>query len=377
MSATDLRAAQPLATRCWVIKIGSALITNDGLAVDTQRLAQWAEQMVALRAQGTQVVLVSSGAVAAGMVELGWTSRPAELPLLQAAAAVGQNRLMSYYHASFAPHAVNTAQMLLTHADLADRQRYLNARSTLRALLKHDVLPIINENDSVVTDEIRFGDNDTLAALVANLVEADALVILTDQEGLYDADPRHNPSAQLIPSAQADDPRLAEVATEGGALGRGGMVTKVRAAQLAARSGARTVIASGRSEQVLTQLREGAAVGTHLFPNAPPLLARKQWLAGQLHMKGWVCIDAGAAKAIREQGKSLLPVGVTEVGGQFHRGELIECRDSNQQVIARGLTNYSSQDIAQIKGCSSALIAERLGYISEPELIHRDNLVAF
>jgi len=376
MSATDLRATQPLPTRCWVIKIGSALITNDGIAVDDQRLAQWTEQIVALRQQGTQVVLVSSGAVAAGMVELGWSTRPAELPLLQAAAAVGQNRLMSYYQACFAPHQVHTAQILLTHADLADRQRYLNARATLQALLKFNVVPIINENDTVVTDEIRFGDNDTLAALVANLVEADALVILTDQAGLYDADPRHNPQAQLIPSAQADDPRLAEVATEGGALGRGGMITKVRAAQLAARSGARTVIASGRSDQVLTQLHQGAAIGTHLFPNAPPLLARKQWLAGQLHVKGWVCLDAGAAKAIREQGKSLLPVGVTEVGGQFQRGELIECRDRDHQVLARGLTNYSSQDIAQIKGCSSALIAERLGFISEPELIHRDNLVA-
>lgn len=377
MSAIDWRLDQPLAQNCWVVKIGSALITNDGLGVDDTRMADWVQQLVALRAQGVQVVLVSSGAVAAGMVELGWQQRPDSLSLLQAAAAVGQNRLMSHYQSHFAPHQVQTAQILLTHADLADRQRYLNARSTLRALLKLGVIPIINENDSVVTDEIRFGDNDTLAALVANLVEADALIILTDQAGLYDADPRQQPSAQLIPWAQADDPRLAEVATEGGALGRGGMITKVKAAQLAARSGARTVIASGREAQVLIRLKSGVATGTHLFPSAPPLVARKQWLAGQLRAKGTVWLDEGAVLALCEQGKSLLAVGVTAVSGNFSRGEVIECRDQNQKLIARGLSNYSGQEVTQIQGKPSADMANILGYLSEPELIHRDNLVIF
>lgn len=377
MSAIDWRLDQPLAQNCWVVKIGSALITNDGLGVDDTRMADWVQQLVALRAQGVQIVLVSSGAVAAGMVELGWQQRPDSLSLLQAAAAVGQNRLMSHYQSHFAPHQVQTAQILLTHADLADRQRYLNARSTLRALLKLGVIPIINENDSVVTDEIRFGDNDTLAALVANLVEADALIILTDQAGLYDADPRQQPSAQLIPWAQADDPRLAEVATEGGALGRGGMITKVKAAQLAARSGARTVIASGREAQVLIRLKSGVAIGTHLFPSAPPLVARKQWLAGQLRAKGTVWLDEGAVLALCEQGKSLLAVGVTAVSGNFSRGEVIECRDQNQKLIARGLSNYSGQEVTQIQGKPSADMANILGYLSEPELIHRDNLVIF
>lgn len=377
MSATDWRLDKPLAQQCWVIKIGSALITNDGLGVDHARLADWVRQLVALQQQGIAVVLVSSGAVAAGMVELGWRQRPDTLSLLQAAAAVGQNQLMSHYRTHFAPHQVHSAQILLTHADLADRQRYLNARSTLRALLKLGVVPIINENDSVVTDEIRFGDNDTLAALVANLVEADALIILTDQTGLYDADPRHHPDAQLIPWAQVDDPRLSEVATEGGALGRGGMITKVKAAQLAARSGARTVIVGGRADDVLLQLQAGAAIGTHLFPYAAPLLARKQWLAGQLRAKGTVWLDQGAVQALCDQGKSLLAVGVTELSGNFSRGEVIECRDAAQRLIARGLSNYSAAEVQQIKGRSSSDILSILGYISEPELIHRDNLVIF
>lgn len=377
MSVIDWRLDKPLAQNCWVVKIGSALITNDGLGVDHERLADWVQQWVVLRSLGIDLVLVSSGAVAVGMVELGWQQRPESLSLLQAAAAVGQNRLMSHYQTHFAPHQIQTAQILLTHADLADRQRYLNARSTLRELLKLGVIPIINENDSVVTDEIRFGDNDTLAALVANLVEADALILLTDQAGLFDADPRQNPEAQLIPWARTDDPKLAEVATDGGALGRGGMITKVKAAQLAARSGARTVIASGREADVMLRLQLGSAVGTHLFPYAPPLLARKQWLAGQLRAKGTVWLDQGAVLALCKQGKSLLAVGVTKVTGDFLRGEVIECRDQDQNLIARGLCNYSVLQVHQIQGRSSAEIANVLGYMSEPELIHRDNLVLF
>lgn len=362
----------------WVIKIGSALLTNDGKGIDQARIRDWVNQMAALRAEGVDVVLVSSGAVAAGMNELGWTQRPHELELLQAAAAVGQGRLLEHYQASFKPHGQTIAQILLTNADLSDRQRYLNARTTLRTLLSLGVLPIINENDTVVTDEIRFGDNDTLGALVANLVEADALVILTDQQGLYDSDPRANVNAQMIQQARANEPRLLQVASgSGGSLGRGGMVTKVRAARLAARSGALTIIAGGREQDVLTRLRAGELVGSHLQPDAAPLAARKQWLAGQLQSRGWVRLDAGAIKAIQSQGKSLLPIGVTATDGRYKRGEVVDCMDADGQIIAKGLSNYSVEETRRILRKPTTDIEAILGYISEPELIHRDNLVTY
>lgn len=359
----------------WVIKIGSALLTNDGQGIDHERIADWVRQIATLREQGVEVVLVSSGAVAAGMTELGWTSRPHELELLQAAAAVGQSRLVEHYQSCFKSHGRQTAQILLTNADLSDRQRYLNARSTLRTLLGLGVIPIINENDTVVTDEIRFGDNDTLGALVANLVEADALVILTDQRGIYDQDPRVNQDAELIQLSRANDPSLLEVATGGGKLGRGGMITKVRAARLAARSGALTVIAGGRDHDILTRLRQGELVGSWLSPDAEPLAARKQWLAGQLQSKGWVRLDAGAQRAIVEQGKSLLAVGVTATDGHFRRGDLVDCVDANGKLIAKGLCNYSVEETRRILRKPTSDIETILGYISEPELIHRDNLV--
>lgn len=361
--------------RRWVIKIGSALLTNDGAGIDQQRIADWVAQIAVLRAQGVEVVLVSSGAVAAGMTELGWQRRPHELELLQAAAAVGQSRLVEHYQSCFKQHGRQTAQILLTNADLSDRQRYLNARSTLRTLLGLGVIPIINENDTVVTDEIRFGDNDTLGALVANLVEADALVILTDQQGIYDSDPRTNPDATLIALTRANEPRLLEVASGGGKLGRGGMITKVRAARLAARSGALTIIAGGRSDAVLTRLRKGEAVGSWLYPDAEPLAARKQWLAGQLQSKGWIRLDTGALNAIARQGKSLLPVGVTATDGHYRRGDVVDCLDINGHVIAKGLSNYSVEETRRILRKPTAEIEPTLGYISEPELIHRDNLV--
>ncbi|TGG94980.1 glutamate 5-kinase [Natronospirillum operosum] len=376
MHPTDGAVPHELSTsRRWVVKIGSSLLTNNGAGIDHDRISDWAAQIARLRADGLEVVLVSSGAVAAGMTELGWQERPHELELLQAAAAVGQSRLVGHYQGCFQAHDIRSAQILLTNSDLADRQRYLNARSTLRALLGLGVLPIINENDTVVTDEIRFGDNDTLGALVANLVEADALVILTDQQGIFDADPRHNPEATVISEARANDPYLLTVASGGGALGRGGMVTKVRAARLAARSGALTLIAGGREEQVLTRLRQDERLGSRLLPDAEPLAARKQWLAGQLQSKGWIRVDPGAVRAIREQGKSLLPVGVTATDGEFRRGDVVDCLDQDGQLVARGLCNYSVEETRRILRRPSAEIESILGYISEPELVHRDNLV--
>lgn len=359
----------------WVVKIGSALLTNDGKGLDVARIEQWVEQICQLKKQGIEVVLVSSGAVAAGMNRLGWPERPATMELLQAAAAVGQTKLVQTYEQLFQRANLHSAQILLTHEDLSDRKRYLNARNTIRALLSLPVIPIVNENDTVVTDEIRFGDNDTLGALVANLVEADALILLTDQDGLYDADPRNNPNAQLIARANATDPKLAAVAGDGGKLGRGGMATKVRAAQLAARSGAVTVIAGGRIEQVLTRLRAGEQVGTHLVPDMEPIIARKQWLAGHLQMKGEIIVDAGAKRALKTKGTSLLAVGVIAVSGSFQRGECVVIRDEQGQELARGLANYNAIEASKIIGQSSEKIESILGFINEPELIHRDNLV--
>jgi len=363
-------------TRRWVVKIGSAMVTRGGQGVDLQAIDRWAAQVHALRAAGKEVVIVTSGAVAEGMLRLGWSTRPTALHELQAAAAVGQMGLAQAYESVFQRHAMRTAQILLTHDDLSHRVRYLNARSTLRTLLAHDVIPVVNENDTVATEEIRFGDNDTLAALVANLVEADVLVILTDQQGLYTADPRKDSSARLLSEVRASDPSLAGMASsEGGALGRGGMATKVRAAQRAARSGAATLIAAGSELDVLTRLARGEDVGTVFLADQEPLLARKQWLASQLHVAGRLHIDAGAARVLREQGRSLLPVGVRRVDGQFQRGDLVACVGEDGAEVARGLVNYGADDARKIQGQPSHALPALLGYEDEPEMIHRDNLV--
>ncbi|GEK48084.1 glutamate 5-kinase [Bisbaumannia pacifica] len=358
-----------------VVKIGSALLTNDGRGLDEAAIGGWVDQIAELHRRGIEVVLVSSGAVAAGMVRLGWQARPSAVHELQAAAAVGQNGLTECYEGHFGRHKLLTAQILLTHDDLSNRKRYLNARSALRTLVDLRVVPVINENDTVVTDEIRFGDNDTLGALVANLLEADALVILTDQEGLFDADPRHDPEAKLIQEGRADDPRLAGMAGDGGALGRGGMITKVRAAQLAARSGAVTAIASGRQPEVLTRLVDGERLGTLLRPEQAPMAARKRWLAGQLQVRGHLTLDAGAVKVLRSRGSSLLPVGVKAISGTFVRGDMVVCVDEAGKRVAKGLVNYGADEARQLLGQPSHQIEAILGYMEAPELIHRDNLV--
>jgi glutamate 5-kinase len=360
----------------FVVKVGSTLVTNRGAGLDTSAIARWAGQVAKLRQSGRELVLVSSGAIAEGMQRLGWTRRPSAMHELQAAAAVGQMGLAQAYESCFRQHGLHTAQVLLTHADLTDRQRYLNARSTLLTLLGLGIIPVINENDTVVTDEIRFGDNDTLAALVTNLVEADCLIILTDQEGLYTDDPRHNPQATLIRSAKAGEPRLEELAGgTGSTIAKGGMLTKVLAAKRAARSGAQTVIASGNEADVLVRLAAGEAVGTLLTAQTTPLAARKQWLADHLQVAGRLGLDAGAAKALRSGGKSLLPVGVKSVEGEFERGSVVACLSPEGAEIARGLVNYNAQESRRIAGRASNEIEAILGYIDEPELIHRDNLV--
>jgi glutamate 5-kinase len=359
-----------------VVKVGSSLVTNDGRGLDAAAIARWAAQVAALRKLGRRVVLVSSGAIAEGMQRLGWSRRPRAMHELQAAAAVGQMGLVQCYESCFRSHGLHTAQVLLTHADMADRQRYLNARSTLRTLLELGVIPVINENDTVVTDEIRLGDNDTLGALVTNLIEADVLVILTDQAGLYDADPRKNDAARLVDKADALDPRLEAMAGgTGSALAKGGMLTKVRAARRAARSGAHTVIASGREPEVLVRLANGEPIGTLLTAGTVPLAARKQWLADHLTVSGLVRLDAGAVKALSRDGKSLLPVGVVEVAGDFVRGEVVGVVDAGGRELARGLINYSAEESRRIMGRPSGDIEAILGYVDEPELIHRDNLV--
>jgi len=363
------------AAKRWVIKIGSALLTNDGRGLDHRAIAGWVAQIAELRKQGAEVVLVSSGSVAEGMKRLGWTSRPSALHELQAAAAVGQMGLVQAYEQEFQRHGLHTAQILLTHEDHSNRTRYLNAQSSLRTLVGLGVVPVVNENDTVATEEIRFGDNDTLGALVANLVEADLLVILTDQQGMYDKDPRHHPDAQLLTEVSAEDGSLMAMAGGGGALGRGGMQTKVRAARLAARSGAATIIAAGREPEVLLKIRDGQSVGTLLLPAEAPMAARKQWLAGHLQSRGRLTLDAGAVRVLTQQGRSLLPVGVAAVMGDFLRGELVACVDEAGREVARGLVNYSADEARKIAGLSSDGIAGVLGYVDEPELIHRDNLV--
>ena len=360
----------------WVIKIGSSLLTDEGRGLDVAAIDSWVDQMVALRRDGLELLLVSSGAVAEGITRLGWSERPHALHELQAAAAVGQMGLIQAYESRFQTYGLHTAQVLLTHDDLANRQRYLNARSTLRTLLGLNVIPVVNENDTVTTEEIRFGDNDTLAALVANLIEAELLVFLTDQQGLFSSDPRTNPDAELIQEAQAGAAQLESMASgSGGVLGRGGMLTKVRAAARAARSGTLTVITSGREENILKRIAADNFRGTRLYSASEPLAARKQWLAGQLQVRGSLTLDAGAMKVLQGAGSSLLPVGVTRVEGEFERGDLVVCFGPGGEEVARGLVNYSAAESRRIIGHASKRIESILGYVDEPELIHRDNLV--
>lgn len=362
--------------RRWVVKIGSALITADGKGLDREALRLWVDQIADMIDAGDEVVIVSSGAVAEGMNRMGWSRRPVTLHQLQAAAAIGQMGLVQAWESCFQRRGLHTAQVLLTHDDLTDRRRYLNARSTLRALVSLGVVPVINENDAVANEELRFGDNDTLAALVANLVEADRLVLLTDQAGLYQADPRAYPEAELVSHAQAGDPTLDAMAGGGGGLlGQGGMQTKLRAARLAARSGAATAIAHGRQADVLRRLHAGDPVGTLLTSTQPPEAARKRWLAGQLQAKGQLELDPGAVRVLREAGRSLLAVGVRGVRGNFRRGELVACVDSEGREVARGLVNYSADEARRIQGQPSSAIESLLGYVDDEELIHRDNLV--
>ncbi|WP_317622195.1 MULTISPECIES: glutamate 5-kinase [unclassified Pseudohongiella] len=370
-----MQQSESMVSRRWVVKIGSSLITNNGTGLDRKAIGEWVAQLVGLQKQGIEVVLVSSGAVAEGVARLGLKSRPKEVHLQQAAAAVGQMGLIQTYETSFQQYGVHTAQVLLTHDDLAHRRRYLNARSTLTGLVEMGVVPVINENDTVATAELCFGDNDSLGALVSNLLGADTLVILTDQKGLYEADPRTQPDAPLVTEAMADDRRLLAMAGGSGSLGRGGMATKITAARLAARSGARTIIASGREDDVLLRLAAGESIGTLLLPKKQPMAARKQWLAGQLKVKGQLTVDAGAEKVLRESGRSLLPVGVVAVLGHFDRGEVVACVNETGQEIARGLVNYNSREAEQLARQPSRMIETLLGYAGDPEMIHRDNMV--
>ncbi|MBW7861640.1 MAG: glutamate 5-kinase [Rhodocyclaceae bacterium] len=358
-----------------VIKVGSALVTRNGTGLDKNAMEDWARQIARLREAGKHVVLVSSGSIAAGMQRLGWNKRPHEMHRLQAAAAVGQMGLVEAYEEAFSRHGIQTAQILLTHEDLADRKRYLNARSTLLTLLELGVVPIINENDTVVTDEIKFGDNDTLGALVANLIEAEALMILTDQKGLYTADPRSNPDAVLVSEGRAGDPAYEAMAGGAGSgISKGGMITKIRAARRAARSGAHTLIASGHEPDMLVRLAAGEPLGTLLLAPSTRLAARKQWLADHLQLAGSLIIDDGAATALRN-GRSLLPVGVIGVEGEFGRGAAVACRTQGGEEVARGLVNYGSSECRRIARKPSSAIEAALGYLDEPEVIHRDNMI--
>ncbi|WP_037586611.1 glutamate 5-kinase [Stenoxybacter acetivorans] len=359
-----------------VIKVGSSLVTNGGNGVDMAMLQQWAKQIAVLKQRGIFVVFVSSGAIAEGVKRLGWQKRPKALNELQAAAAVGQMGLAQAYEAVFSPLGIQTAQILLTHEDLRHRTRYLNARTTVRTLLEKGVLPVINENDTVTIDEIKLGDNDTLGALVTNLIEADALIILTDQNGLYDSDPRRNPQAQLIHRIAANHPDLEDMAGgAGSSIGTGGMLTKVRAAKRAAVSGAATWVASGKAENILLRLLAGETAGTLFTPDATRLNARKQWLVGQIQLSGSLNIDAGAAQALIKRNSSLLPIGCTAVTGRFERGALVAVLDDHGTEIARGLINYNSREVEKLLRQPSSQIERLLGYVAEEELIHRDNMV--
>jgi glutamate 5-kinase len=358
----------------WVVKIGTSLLTDSQVGLNQAAIDSWVHQIAELKQQGVDIVLVSSGSIGEGMRRLGWGKRPGEVHKLQTAAAVGQMGLIQSYEAAFDKHRILTAQILLTHADLANRQRYLNARSTLRELLNLGVVPIVNENDAVVNEEIRFGDNDTLAALATNLVEAECLVLLTDQAGLYSEDPRNSDAAELIQYGQADDPSLLNLAGSAGYQGSGGMVTKIRAAQKASGSGATTIIASGEEENILLRLRSGESLGTILSPGSGRIAARKQWLAGQLRGNGKLVLDNGAVSVLKESGRSLLPIGVTAVEGDFTRGEIVTCVDGEGSEIARGLVNYNADEVGKIIGIPSSQIESILGYCGESELIHRDNI---
>jgi glutamate 5-kinase len=359
-----------------VVKIGSSLITDGGRGLDRHMIADWAKQMSALHAQGVDIVLVSSGSIAEGISRLNLKARPTNISELQATAAVGQMGLVQAYEVCFQEHGLHSAQILLTHADLSNRKRYLNARSTLRTLLAYGAVPVVNENDSVSNEEIRFGDNDTLGALVANLVEADLLIILTDQQGLFDSHPGENSDASLVTRAEVNDPKLMTYAGPSGShLGSGGMQTKVSAAQLAARSGTHTVIASGKAEDVILRLARGEAIGSFLEAGAGHLAARKQWLAGHMRCSGNLHLDNGAVSVLQNKNASLLPVGVSKVDGVFNRGEVVACLDANGDEIARGLVNYASDECKQIIGQPSAKIPEILGYEDDPELINRENLI--
>ena len=369
-----LRVALSSARR-WVVKVGSALLTDDGRGLDATMIERLARQVALMRAAGCEVVLVSSGSIAAGVAQLGWAGRPAALHDLQAAAAVGQSILLRHYEQAFQAHGLATAQVLLGHDDVAARDRYLNARGTLKTLLRLNVLPIVNENDTVATEEICFGDNDSLAALVANLIDADALLLLTDQEGLFDADPRVQPQACLLTEADVHDPRLNAMAGDGGVLGRGGMLTKLRAARLAARSGTQTVIASGRHPDVVQTVSRGEPVGTWLRTERQPQTARRQWIASLLQLNGRVLLDDGAVRVIREAGRSLLPVGVYAVQGDFRRGDVVACCDAAGSEVARGMINYSAAEARLIAGRNSCDVPSLLGYAGDQEIIHRDNLM--
>jgi len=370
-TSTVLRDARRI-----VVKVGSSLVTNEGRGLDEQAIGEWCRQLSALVSDGREVIMVSSGAIAEGMKRLGWSTRPHELHELQAAAAVGQMGLAQMYETKLRENGLGSAQVLLTHADLADRERYLNARSTLLTLLSHGVLPVINENDTVVNDEIKFGDNDTLGALVANLVEADALIILTDQKGLYTADPRRDPAATFVHEARAGDAKLEEMAGgAGSSIGKGGMITKILAAKRAAGSGASTVIAWGREPDALVRLTQGEAIGTLLVAPTHKQQARKQWMADHLQLRGSVTIDDGAVRKLRADGTSLLPIGMTGVDGDFSRGEVIAIVDSQGQEVARGLANYAAAEARLLCRKPSSAVEQLLGYIAEPEMVHRDNLV--
>jgi glutamate 5-kinase len=370
-TSTVLRDARRI-----VVKVGSSLVTDEGRGLDEQAIGEWCRQLSALVRDGREVIMVSSGAIAEGMKRLGWTTRPQELHELQAAAAVGQMGLAHMYETKLRENGLGSAQVLLTHADLADRERYLNARSTLLTLLTHGVLPVINENDTVVNDEIKFGDNDTLGALVANLVEADALIILTDQKGLYTADPRRDPSATFVHEARAGDAKLEDMAGgAGSSIGKGGMITKILAAKRAAGSGASTVIAWGREPDALVRLTQGEAIGTLLVAQTQKQQARKQWMADHLQLRGSVTIDDGAVSKLKGDGSSLLPIGMTGVVGDFSRGEVIAILDSQGQEVARGLANYAAAEARLLCRKPSSQMSELLGYAAEPEMVHRDNLV--
>ncbi len=370
-TSTVLRDARRI-----VVKVGSSLVTNEGRGLDEEAIGEWCRQLSVLVRDGREIIMVSSGAIAEGMKRLGWTTRPQELHELQAAAAVGQMGLAQMYETKLRENGLGSAQVLLTHADLADRERYLNARSTLLTLLTHGVLPVINENDTVVNDEIKFGDNDTLGALVANLVEADALIILTDQKGLYTADPRRDPTATFVHEANAGDAKLEDMAGgAGSSIGRGGMITKILAAKRAAGSGASTVIAWGREPDALVRLTQGEAIGTLLVAQTQKQQARKQWMADHLQLRGSVTIDDGAVSKLKGEGSSLLPIGMTGVVGDFSRGEVIAILDSQGQEVARGLANYAAAEARLLCRKPSGQMAELLGYAAEPEMVHRDNLV--